>query len=433
MSRATNAGRLASKQVVILGDPDQGREHGSVRRTTREVHVPAHLLRSLRTVIPGCAAALLLVSVAACEDAAPEQTIVADSAGIRVVTNAAPDIPLDWTFTRTLTLGGLEGGPESFYSVNERTVGVDDASRIYVLDTDGHRLLVFDDDGSLLRTLGREGEGPGEIAWPIRLNVRPDGTALIEDIGRGRVHGFDPEGVPVETDEELVPNTRRIWGGEGHYSAISTIEEDQTLYRFLQVVGADTTELVRLTAPATGVIELESCGMALSGMSPLFGPNIVWDAWREQAVARVGPTYQVDVFAAGTRVARYRRSVEPVKADRDLAKRELGEGMRMMSSAGVRECAWDEVIEKRGFSDVVPAIRSLRVAPDGTIWVNRGGPRPEPTPTDVLAADGTYIGTLPPEAPFPIGFLPDGRVLTTETDELDVVRLVVYRIEEVPL
>ena len=89
MSRATNAGRLASKQVVILEDPDQGREHGSVRRSTREVRVPAHLLRSLRTVIPGCAAALLLVSVAACEDAAPEQTIVADSAGIRVVTNAA--------------------------------------------------------------------------------------------------------------------------------------------------------------------------------------------------------------------------------------------------------------------------------------------------------------------------------------------------------
>ena len=293
--------------------------------------MPAHFLRSLRTVIPGCAAALLLVSLAACEDAAPEQTMVADSAGIRVVSNAAPDIPLDWTFTRTLTLGGREEGPESFYSVNERTVGVDDASRIYVLDTDGHRLLVFDDDGSHLRTLGREGEGPGEIAWPIRLNVRPDGTALIEDIGRGRVHGFDPEGVPVETDEELVPNTRRIWGGEGHYSAISTIEEDQTLYRFLQVVGADTTELVRLTAPATGVIELESCGMALSGMSPLFGPNIVWDAWREQAVARVGPTYQVDVFAGRTRVARYRRAVEPVKADRDLAKRELGEGMRMMS------------------------------------------------------------------------------------------------------
>jgi len=375
-------------------------------------------------------AALLLASFSACADRMPEQTVAADSSGIRVVSNAGSDLPLEWTFTRTLTLGGREGGPESFYSVNERTVGVDGASRIYVLDTDGHRLLVFDDEGRHLRTLGREGEGPGEIAWPIRLDVRPDGTALIEDIGRGRLHGFGPEGVPLETDEQPMPNTRRVWGGEGHYSATSTIEENVELHRFLRVVGADTTELERLTAPATGVIELESCGMALSGMSPLYSPNIVWDAWRDHAVARAGATYQVDVFDGSTRVARYRRAVEPVKADRDLAQRELGEGMRMMTPAGVRECAWDEVVEKRGYAEFVPAIRSLKVAPDGRIWVSRGGPRPEPTPTDILAADGTYLGTLPADAPFPVGFLPDGRVLAIETDELEVARLVIYRIEE---
>ena len=378
------------------------------------------------------AAALLLASLAACADAPSELTIVSDSAGIRVVSNPAPDTPLDWTFTPTVTLGGEEDGPESFFSVSERTVGVDSAGRIYVLDTDGHRLAVFAGDGTHLRTLGREGEGPGEIAWPIRLNVKPDGTALIDDLGRGRVHGFDPEGMPLETDGGLVPNNRQIWGGEGYYSAISTIEDDHMLYRFLRVVGADTTELARLTSPATGVVELESCGMALSGMSPLFSPNIVWDAWSDRAVAREGTAYQVDVFDEGIRVARYRRSIEPVEANRDLAKRELGEGMRMMSSAGVRECAWDEVVEKRGFAELVPAIRTLRVGPDGRIWVSRGGPRSEPTPTDVLAADGSYIGTLPADVPFPIGFLPDGRLLATERDELEVERLVVYRIDETP-
>jgi len=37
---------------------------------------------------------------------------------------------------------------------------------------------------------------------------------------------------------------------------------------------------------------------------------------------------------------------------------------------------------------------------------------------------------LPADAPYPIGFLPDGRLLAAERDELDVVRLVAYRIEE---
>ncbi|MEJ2483065.1 MAG: hypothetical protein P8049_08095 [Gemmatimonadota bacterium] len=235
--------------------------------------------------------------------------------------------------------------------------------------------------------------------------------------------------MPTESDEELVRNTRRIWSSQAHYSSISTVEEDQMLYRFFRVADSDTTELARLKAPASGVIELESCGMAVSGMTPLFSPNVVWDAWRDRAVARVGTSYQVDLFERGRPVARYRRAVEPVAANRELAKREVGEGMRMMTPAGARQCAWDEVVEKRGVAELVPAIRGLRVDPDGRIWVSRGGPRPEPTPTDILSADGTYLGTLPAEMPFPIGFLPDGRILAVETDALEVERLVVYRIE----
>lgn len=383
---------------------------------------------------PGRAAVLLLAVLTACGgDALPEQTIVSDSAGIRVVSNLGPDRPLDWTFTPTLTIGGKEEGPESFYSVSERTVGVDAVGRIYVLDADGHRLLLFAGDGTHLRTLGREGKGPGEISWPFGLTVKPDGTALIDDVGRGTVHGYDSEGTPLDAVEELVPNNRRIWGTDGYHSALSTIEDDRMLYRFFRVVDADTTELARHTSPATGVVELESCGMALSGMSLLFSSNIVWDAWRGRAAASVGTSYRIETFDRGTHVASYRRSIEPTRTTRDLAVRELGEGMRVMTPAGVRECSADEVIEKRGFAEFVPAVRAVRVGPDGRIWVSRGGPRPEDTPTDVLAADGTYMGTLPANAPFPIGFLPDGRMLASERDELDVTRLVVYEIGVAPL
>jgi hypothetical protein len=398
-----------------------------------EGHVPANHFRMSGTATPYRGAVLVLALLSACSDGPPlEQTIVSDSAGVRVVSNLAPDMRLDWTFAPTLTLGGEEEGPESFYSVSERTVGVDATGRIYILDADGHRLLVFSDDGTLVRTLGREGKGPGEISWPFGLTVKPDGTALIDDIGRGTVHGFDSTGAPLDNVEELVPNNRRIWGGGGFFSAISTLENDQTLYRFLRVLDADTTELARHTSPATGLVEFKSCGMALSGVSPLFSPHIVWDAWRALAAVSIGPAYLIDVFDRGSRVARYRRSIEPVRANRDMAVRELGDGMRVMTSAGVRECSADEVIEKRGLAEYVPAIRALRVGPDGRIWVSRGGPRSEPTATDVLAADGTYIGTLPAAVPFPIGFLPDGRMLASERDEMDVVRLVVYRIDETP-
>ena len=38
-------------------------------------------------------------------------------------------------------------------------------------------------------------------------------------------------------------------------------------------------------------------------------------------------------------------------------------------------------------------------------------------PIDLFDGSGAYLGTLPPEAPLPLAFLPDGRVLVKEVDE----------------
>ncbi len=103
-----------------------------------------------------------------------------------------------------------------------------------------------------------------------------------------------------------------------------------------------------------------------------------------------------------------------------------------MTSGGLRECATQELLDQRGVASELAAIRDLRIDPAGRLWVSRAGPRPESTPTDILDSDGTYLGTLGADVPYPIGFLPDGRVLVTETDDLDVTRLVVYEIMEVP-
>jgi hypothetical protein len=104
--------------------------------------------------------------------------------------------------------------------------------------------------------------------------------------------------------------------------------------------------------------------------------------------------------------------------------------MQVMTSGGVRECDSSEMLEGRGVASSLAAIRDLRIDPSGRLWVSRAGPRPESTPTDIIDADGTYLGTLGSDVAYPIGFLPDGRVLVAETDELDVTRLVVYEIEE---
>lgn len=70
----------------------------------------------------------------------------------------------------------------------------------------------------------------------------------------------------------------------------------------------------------------------------------------------------------------------------------------------------------------------MQIDPEGRLWVQRGHVRGERAPIDLFAADGEYLGTLQDGAPYPAAFMPGGSVVAVETDELDVPRVVVYRV-----
>ena len=144
----------------------------------------------------------------------------------------------------------------------------------------------------------------------------------------------------------------------------------------------------------------------------------------------VGAGYSVDILDGDRVVRSVRRTLSPSSATRSDAVEEVGDGMRVMTSAGERVCDPEEVVEQRGFETTVPLVGSLFLHPDGRLWVARGGIGGNPVPVDVFAPDGGYLGTLAAGTPLPLDALPDGRVLWEERDELDVERLVVGRLVE---
>ena len=195
---------------------------------------------------------LCLIASAACSESGGESLVVSDSAGIRIVSNLAADQPLNWSFTRSFALGGQDEGPESFYNVRRRSVGTDAAGNIYVLDSDAHRVVMFDSSGEFVREMGREGEGPGELSWPFGLSVRPDGTVLVDDIGKGILVEFAPDGSARNTSEPILPGSRRVWSDASLLSSIEMREEEMQTTRFVRVVGADTTDLRQLESAIGG-------------------------------------------------------------------------------------------------------------------------------------------------------------------------------------
>ncbi len=69
-----------------------------------------------------------------------------------------------------------------------------DLSRIYIADAGNHRVLAFDLDGKFLKTIGKQGQGPGEFSRPTGLCVFGDSQLAVADADSHRIQIFDKEG-----------------------------------------------------------------------------------------------------------------------------------------------------------------------------------------------------------------------------------------------
>ncbi len=83
----------------------------------------------------------------------------------------------------------------------ERPVGVvyvPQREQLYVVDGAAHRLTVFDLAGTLVKTIGRRGAGPGEFNFPTHI-ARAGNRLLVADSGNSRVQVLDLDGEWIRT------------------------------------------------------------------------------------------------------------------------------------------------------------------------------------------------------------------------------------------
>ncbi len=356
-----------------------------------------------------------------------------DSAGVEIVVSPAEDRPLAWSFDAEFSLGGEETDEESFYRVSPRTVGTDTSGRIYVLDSDAYRVVSFDGQGEALWMAGRQGQGPGELAFPFGLAVTPSGEAIVTDFEKRALPRFG-DGQELEPLALPFPpgNLSVDWGDGALVAQRAEFTPEgtrRTLYRV--GAGGDTVALARFQGGAGRPVSFESCGISITAMGPIFEPSHPWDASSAGVAYAPSAEYEVRWVVDGALSRVLRRGLPPRLADRDDALASQGEGMRIGVGGGqTRLCDPEEAVDQRGFAPELPWIAGMIVAPDGALWIRRfEAAEGEDGPIDLFDPTGAYLGTLPANAPMPIAFLPDGRVLVEEVDELtEIERIVVGRL-----
>jgi len=141
---------------------------------------------------------LVLIFLAGCGPKEPGEGYPAEIKtvdGVKVI--ASPDFPkqgtLRYIMEEELSIGVLEGDEE--YMLNQpRNVMVSEDGTIYVLDSGDVCIKVFDENGIYLRTVGQQGQGPGEFELPAYFDLSSDGRVFIMDTRNRRVVIFDVEG-----------------------------------------------------------------------------------------------------------------------------------------------------------------------------------------------------------------------------------------------
>lgn len=97
-----------------------------------------------------------------------------------------------WALRETLRIGSGDEGPTSFSWV--KGIAADSLGRIFIYEHSTQDIRVFGPDGAYLKTIGRRGAGPGELANAEGIVFADDGNLWVRDAANGRFSIFTGEG-----------------------------------------------------------------------------------------------------------------------------------------------------------------------------------------------------------------------------------------------
>lgn len=379
--------------------------------------------------LPGLA--FLVAGACAPPADAPSQVVRTDSAGIEIVLSEAPEFPAGtWSALSDPEVlcsgGGVRADPRILQITGVLPIGGDEVA---VLPRRGGTVLVCS-GGEVVRTMGRPGEGPGELESFLVGLVPWSGDSLAV-VGSHSVTVFDATsgaGRSVRMADytsrgliRLRPAPLNIVAVRPHASEPSSEYSGPASLLFLSPAG-DSIAAVP-TAP-----------WSLAGSTRM--SSFVWDGQPRGELGVDGywvpDPYLFSVrlfgFEGNDRILRVPVEPVPVTDDHRLLGRDLFLAEILRSNQGTPREVMVNLADSwlaNDSSTVVPAILDIRPAVGGGLWVRVPEllPGDEPRRWRVFAEDGHWVT----DVELPIG----SRVIRVDPSHVYVVMLDEYDLETI--
>lgn len=280
---------------------------------------------------------------------------------------------------------------------------LDGDGNVLLIDRQLSQVLVISPDGELVATLGREGDGPGEMRRPHSIFVADDRIGIVQGFP-GKVVFLDFEGLPAgemriggeaaEGGFHFTRGLRCVGDDLVVQSGRSTFDRDsgkRSSHNSLAVMAMDGT------VKATLVEHDDEASMDRF----VFDEAANWaeyDSWAASSQGLVVTTAERDAWAlnvrdlAGNHLRTLRRPFETRKRTSE-DKDEVASGMRVVINGRRQE------IENKAL-DTDPAIADLQAAADGRFFVTTCWHEDERLDTGVAACfevidpEGAFVEEL---------------------------------------
>jgi hypothetical protein len=369
-------------------------------------------------------------SAAAVRDTLPNGTIVVHYA--RLQDPGATPLQTD------LKIGVTEGDPHFMFG-DIRGIDAGSDGTIYVLDYQTSEIRAYDSAGRYLRTLTRQGSGPGELEAANGMVLIGDSALWIQDHRQWMMIAVDLNGEELTRFKMPVLRYGYVWDGTfDHRGRLwKPVSDEKPVYPPKEgLTEGHARSYLKSYDPRTGVSDSVYIGdlanrtfVARTGQSGYMFMSVPYDPQTIAVVDPAGGFWQTSGTAY--RIARLDEqgdttllievAADPIpvtEQDREHYVR----GAPEQSPAGRR--AADEVAAF--MPKFKQAIAGMVVDDEDRLWVRRA-PADDSTATyDVFQVDGAYVGVVrlgfvPPYLPIRVRH---GRVYAVVRDSLDVPSVV---------
>jgi hypothetical protein len=391
----------------------------------------------------------LLPALAACGgDARAAGPVVRDSAGVRIVENSAPAWKEGegWRLAAepALDIGMLDGPAQYQFGRVTGAVRLGDGT-VVVGDDQSKDLRFFDRTGRHVRTVGREGGGPGEFKAVGSLAALGD-SLVVGDYNNRRVSVFGPDGrlvraVPLDAggsrdftfpvgylgDGSVLLSSGGVFDG----NARTGVSRDSVTYLRLAPAGGAPRRLGRFVGSEMFV---QSGGGAVMVGPRAFGRSAEISVVPDGFFYGSSDTYQIGRYDASGRLLRLVRRPQATRAVTPADIERYRES-RLKQAAEARGGRFRQMQEKSlaamSYPETMPAHGRIQADRAGNLWVSDFQVTPEdPGKWTVFDPEGRMLGTVSTPARFRVFEIGEDYVLGVWKDELDVDHVRLFALEK---